>query len=327
LYKGLKNDQDLTESLDKHADKVLFLEPSLQHESLKVRYRYFILQYTKPGDIFHFIGEHPFLVTRRNKQVYSITQSSLKNLNLFGRIGHFLGAGVADIVDILDPGIYKKMRNVFFYKKRHIYRTSNSFCNIHLFTSPDFNERSDWLVFLGRFEPVKQVQQLLQAVPAMYHAIRQRARKDLHFYFLGYGSQDGELRQILRQEAFRDIPATISFNDKPYEILSKSKIFFSLQLHNNYPSKSLIEAMAAGNIPVVTDIGETRWLAKPEFSYYVPEKFTSQDLAETVRLIYSTDDSRLAVKSKAARQAILDGHTIDKMLEYYLNLYQTVSGA
>ncbi|MBD0367444.1 MAG: hypothetical protein ICV53_15260, partial [Flavisolibacter sp.] len=61
--------------------------------------------------------------------------------------------------------------------------------------------------------------------------------------------------------------------------------------------------------------------------YYVPEKFTSQDLAETVRLIYSTDDSRLAIKSKAARQAILDGHTIDKMLEYYLNLYQTVSGA
>lgn len=281
----------------------------------------FVQEHICNGDILHFIGDHPLCRFSSGKIVHSITQSSFKNLNVSGKLGQLGGVAMSNIIDVLDPNIYSYLRKVFFYKRNKIFRTSNSYCDIDLFSPLPYAEKKDWFVFLGRFEVMKQVKELLQAIPSLYQSLNGIANKELHFYIFGHGTMDEELRQMLSEEKYRNLPVTIGYTDRPHEVLKQSRFFFSLQLHNNYPSRSLIEAMAAGNIPVVTDVGQTRWLAKPEFSFYVPEHFTERDMLKTVSEIYGEGEKMLAEKSRLARQFVMNEHTIGKMKDYYLNLY------
>ncbi|PWS21862.1 hypothetical protein DKP78_21375, partial [Enterococcus faecium] len=64
----------------------------------------------------------------------------------------------------------------------------------------------------------------------------------------------------------RSLHLTDSVTVQPYadmsEIFSRSSIFVSLQRTENYPSQSLLEAMAARNAVVATRVGETAKLVR-----------------------------------------------------------------
>ena len=227
-------------------------------------------------DILHFVDGHPLIKTKA-KQLYSITQSSLKNLNIKGKMNLLAGALYADIVDILDPVIYKTLTNMFFFKKKNIFITANSYCDVDTFESLPFEEKKDWFVFLGRFEHLKQIDKLVEILPKIFKYLGDNFKNDLKFIFLGYGSLDQFIREKIKQDEYKNIPILIESTNAPQDILKKSKFFFSLQLNNNYPSRSLIEAMCSGNIPICTNVGQTKWLAKPQFSFYVPEHFDEFD--------------------------------------------------
>jgi glycosyltransferase involved in cell wall biosynthesis len=323
LFSILQQQEDFAGVLNRFRERILQFDPGGGFKKFQSAVKDFVSGHTSENDILHFIGDHPLLPGLKRKQVYSITQSSLKNLNAAGKTGQLGGVAFSDVTDILDPLIFKQMRRIFFFKRHKFFRTTNSFCDVNLFQPLPFEQKKDWLVFLGRFEPMKQVKQLLEMMPSVYEAIRTSAVNDLHFYLFGHGAQEAELRDMLKEERYRGLPITIGFNSRPYEVLAQSKVFFSLQLHNNYPSRSLIEAMAAGNIPLVTDVGQTRWLAKPEFSYYVPEHFVVADMVKAVNKIFSEDAGVLARKSAEARQFVLDEHTVEKMADYYKGLYRT----
>ena len=75
-------------------------------------------------------------------------------------------------------------------------------------------------------------------------------------------------------------------------------------------------------LTVVTDAGDTKELAKPAFSYYVPEHFNKEDIINAVKKLYAEDASTLEKKSKLARQVVVDEHRIERMRDYYLDIYQ-----
>jgi glycosyltransferase involved in cell wall biosynthesis len=321
LYKALQEQENSSQVLHQFYQNIIQYEFAGGFKFFKKAVKSFVAQHSSEGDVLHYIGDHPLCVTHKRRQVFSITQSSLKNLNAAGKIGQVAGIYYSDMVDILDPVVYEQMSKLFFYKRKRIFRTSNSFCDTELFYSLPYTEKKDWFVFLGRFEVMKQPLALLSALPSLYAAIKDQATDDLHFYFFGHGSKEAEMRQVLERDEFKNIPVTITYNSKPNGVLAESKFFFSLQLHNNYPSKSLIEAMSAGNVPIVTDVGQTRWLAKPGFSYFVPERFNEKDIVNTAIKIYAEDKSELALKSAMARAFVMKEHTIEKMRDYYLSLY------
>ena len=301
LYEAFQKQEDSSEVLNEFQKNIIKTNLSSGFQNFQNAVKSFV-DHTQPDDILHFVGDHPLLFSLKRRQVFSITQSSLKNLNLPGKLGQLSGVMCSDLIDVLDPVVYTQLTRIFFYKRKRIHRTTNSFCDSELFHSVQFEQKKNWLVFLGRFEQVKQVTALLNAVPAIYQALQQMSIPDVHFYFFGYGSLEGKMREMLQADKFRNVPITIEFNNKPNKILARSKIFFSLQLHNNYPSKSLIEAMSAGNIPVVTDVGQTRWLALPQFSYYVPEYFKEENLVQAITQIYSDDNYVLAEKIKVGKK-------------------------
>ena len=322
LFKAISSNEVDSTSIKKFSEFIIEYDLSGNFKKYKKAIVAFVNEHTQKNDILHFIGDHPLRFFKKRIQIYSITQSSFKNLNLLGKIGQLGGVFFSDKIDVLDPTIYCALSKIFFFKKNKIFRTSNSFCDVNLFKPLPFYLKNDWFIFLGRFEVMKQVLELLNCIPNIYNTMKQLTSKDIHFYFLGYGSLEIEIGKLLHEDRFKDLPITVKYTDNPIEILKESKFFFSLQRNNNYPSRSLIEAMSSGNIPIVTDVGQTRWLAKPEFSYYVPESFSSKDILNAIRKIYKEDEETLSQKSKMAREFVIKEHTIEKMKEYYLSIYK-----
>ncbi len=65
-------------------------------------------------------------------------------------------------------------------------------------------------------------------------------------------------------------------------------------------------------------------IAKPEFSYYVPENFSAEDLANKVVEILSLSDEDFQAKSSLAVDFASSELSIDKMSDYYLELYNSL---
>jgi glycosyltransferase involved in cell wall biosynthesis len=281
----------------------------------------FIKNQTAPNDIIHFIGISPLLRPYKRKILFSLTNSNL-NSGRSNKTVILLSSLLANALDVLDPDIFKKINTLFFWKK--IFRTPNSFCDTQLFSPVPFNQKKNWIVFLGRFTPVKQIEQIVKALPLIDEKLKAMGQHDVKFFLLGYGKFTAEINSLLESSTYRSLPLTIRFEKEPQKILNASKVFLSLQLYNNYPSKSLLEAMAAGNIPLVTDVGQTRWLAKPDFSYYIPEHFTKEELAEAITKVFSMNDMEWEQKMNRAREIVMHNHTLEKMKKYYEQIYTSL---
>jgi len=322
LKKHFENQKAFKVSFHQYQTFICVFEYDNGFSGFKNSIKKFITQNSSSEDVMHFVGDHPLIHSSFRKQVYSITASSLKHYNIKGKLGQFLGVFISNHIDVLDPKVTKQLQRNFWFKSKRITQTSNSFCETeHYYPEP----KKDWLVFLGRFEKMKQFIPFINSLPLIHQQIKDLASSELHYYLLGHGAQELEGRELLKQQAFKNIPITISFVSDPSEILNKSKVFFSLQLYNNYPSKSLLEALSAGNLAVVTDNGNTRDIALPSFSYYVPEIFTSEQLAAEVVKIFRLAASELAQKQVIARNFVLENHTLEKMKSYYFNIYNSIT--
>ena len=69
----------------------------------------------------------------------------------------------------------------------------------------------------------------------------------LNFHVCGFGSRKISLKS-----------ASVYTTDTPYEVLAQNKDILSLQKTNNYPSQSLLEAMASGCAIIATDVGDKK---------------------------------------------------------------------
>lgn len=283
--------------------------------------RLFLRKNTKPNDILHFVGISPLLIFSKRKILFSITNSDLNLVGTSNKNVILSTSLLADSIDVLDPDIYHKFLKLFFWKRKKIFRTTNSFCDTELFKPVPFSEKKDWIVFLGRFMWVKQIEQIVDALPLVFKKLRLAGKENVTVFLLGIGELSEKIKDKLNSPDYKNLPVIAKFEKEPFKILNSSKIFLSLQLYNNYPSKSLLEAMGAGNIPLVTDVGQTRWIAKSKFSYYVPEKFTSVDLANAICDIFKMDSSQWEEKMNEARQEVVHNHTLDKMKKYYEKIY------
>lgn len=323
LYRLLEHNAEFAASLRQFPEQIISADIGASgFTAYREKIAAFVRQHVAPGSILHFIGDHPLMKFRGIRQIYSITQSSMANLNTTGKIGQYGGVYFSDHTDILDPGIAGRMKKLFFYKRNSLSQTASSFCDTEIFRPVPPEQKKDWVVFLGRFEPMKQVVQLLKALPQTYKALQGLASEDLHFFILGHGSQEQELKTLLQDVAYKDLPVTIGYEQHPEKVLNQSSVFLSLQHHNNYPSKSLLEAMAAGNMPLVTDVGQTRWIAKPDYSAYVPEHFTTQELSDALQGIFRLGRQQRREKEEQARALVLQEHTIERMRDYYSNIYR-----
>lgn len=177
---------------------------------------------------------------------------------------------------------------------------------------PEYPKKA-WIVFAGRFSEDKQP---LLAVQGMAHVVARRP--EAHLFVCGRGALQAELVAAVKRLNL-DRQVTIGHLSSPAEKLRRSAVFLSLQLYNNYPSQSLLEAMAAGNAIVATDVGETRLLVTEENGVLVPPEPAAVGQA----ILQLLDDPHLHRKAEVSRARALR-HTGAEYLNYIKGLFAKV---
>ena len=134
-----------------------------------------------------------------------------------------------------------------------------------------FEKKENFVILSNRrFEPVYNVETLIQAIPL----VLEKTCRKLKFIILGKGSQEKKFKKLAKKLHLMD---KIEFKgevekEKLWEIYSASDIYVSTSLSDS-TSVSLLEAMATGLIPVVTDIpGNREWVEENTNGFFFPQK-------------------------------------------------------
>lgn len=106
----------------------------------------------------------------------------------------------------------------------------------------------------------------------------------------------------------------ITETDDPFGVLARTKVFLSVQRYENYPSQSLLEAMASACAVIATDVGDTRRLLDGSCAVLIPRDAAT--LAAAIAALLA-DAPRRAALGHAARERVLRDHTVERFAEYF----------
>ena len=175
--------------------------------------------------------------------------------------------------------------------------------------------KEPWVVFACRLIDDKDPQLFVEAIPAI--------RRDVpaaRFFLLGEGPLQSPIHDALVRLRLSDVVET-GFHPDIAPILGRARVFLSLQRHDNYPSQSLLEAMACGAVPVATDVGMT-WRLVDEATGIRVKRDPGQVAEAVVALL--KDPARCERLGQSARQRVLEQHSGEGYRAYLESLYTMV---
>jgi glycosyltransferase involved in cell wall biosynthesis len=177
--------------------------------------------------------------------------------------------------------------------------------------------KEPWVVFAGRLIEDKKPVLFLEAVPSILRAV-----PAARFFLLGDGPLRPQVEQALDRLRLRGV-VELGFRDDLAPVFGKARVFVSLQRQDNYPSQSLLEAMACGAVPVATDVGLTWRLVDETTGIRV--KPDPGPIAEAVIALLQ-DSQRCDRLGRAARQRVAEHHSDERYRTYLRSLYARVEG-
>lgn len=215
----------------------------------------------------------------------------------------------ADIVDCLSPKIAKDLPGlVNLRKKTKISITPNSFIDYTNYF-PVYPKKNQ-IVFSSRLYPQKNPLLLLEAMYLLQKS--GRLNKDYNVIIIGEGPMKTKLEKYINEKQLMNINL-FGFTLHPYKILQKSRIFLSLQSNDNYPSQSLIEAMACGNAIIATNTGCTNLLITEKEGILINKNILSTASA----LEYLINNPKVCkTMGENARDKVINTHTVEKFIDY-----------
>jgi glycosyltransferase involved in cell wall biosynthesis len=176
-------------------------------------------------------------------------------------------------------------------------------------------EKRNYIVFAGRLEAYKNPYLFVDAVALCAERLRHDGWK---CYLYGKGEfEQGIAARVdeLNLGDLIELGATADLSP----LLGESKVFISIQQTENYPSQVLLEAMAAENAIVATDVGETRRLVDEEVGTLFAEQ-TPERLADAIEeLIQDSDLCR--TRGRKARERVVGSHNVASYSKYMEQLW------
>jgi glycosyltransferase involved in cell wall biosynthesis len=173
------------------------------------------------------------------------------------------------------------------------------------------------IAFASRLEPDKNPMLYLEAALEILKEF-----PSVKFHLLGEGSLVNEINKFILDNNLSE-NINFTFHKNPPEIFKETLIFVSLQTGTNYPSQSVLEAMACGNAIVASNTGDTKLFVNNSNGILVELNLNSV-VSAIKKLIADVSEAKM-LGLQAAKFA-MDNHTIDKVSEYYLELINRVNG-
>lgn len=251
------------------------------------------------------------------KLIYSYNDSAMamidKNIFELFNSSEYRVLKHADKIDFLSPAI------VDMYKRKigsigddRITVTPNSFINYKFYFS-DEQKKND-VIFLSRLWQNKNPILFLQSVKLFnekYHDIT-----GINFYISGEGELEEDIKNYIDNYKLVNT-YFVGKTLEPWKYLRQSKVFISIQSANNYPSQSLIEAMACENAIIASDVGETGKLVTENEGILV--SLNPESIAEAIYKLFTTEG--LIEKLGAnARKKVIENQTVEKYAEYFYSI-------
>ena len=251
------------------------------------------------------------------RMIYSYNDASVqitsKSIEDIFNYSEYWALKKAHRIDFLSPEIVEVYESKFGkLAKDKITVTPNSFIDYEKYFSDRDKENS--VLFLSRLWPSKNPILYLQSVKLFNESHPDLS--GIKFYIIG----DGGLVENIKEFILINNLKNVYFEDgtpEPWKYLRKSKVFISIQQFNNYPSQSLIEAMACENAIIASDVGETRLLVTEDEGILVD--LNPQSIADAVFKLFSTKGLIEKLGSNA-RKKVIKEHTVEKFADYFYSI-------
>jgi glycosyltransferase involved in cell wall biosynthesis len=221
----------------------------------------------------------------------------------------------SDFIDFLSPYILEGV------KKRGMKIREESVsiapCSFTDYSQCRIGDKSIFQVaFAGRLEKDKNPDVFLEAA-----FILSKKYPEIIYHIMGEGRLSSDIKEKVDNSSLTNI-IFHGFHPQPTEILSDTMVFVSIQTTNNYPSQSVLEAMACGNTIVATDVGDTRMFVNENNGILI--KLDVAELVNAIETLY-LDKDLSGRMHKNASSYVRENHTIKKMADYYISLFNKAS--
>ncbi len=171
------------------------------------------------------------------------------------------------------------------------------------------------IAFASRLEPDKNPMLYLEAAREVL-----KEYPEVKFHLLGEGSLVSEIKEYISANGLAK-NVNFAFHKNPPEIFKETSIFVSLQTGTNYPSQSVLEAMACGNAIIASDTGDTGLFVNSSNGVLV--QLNKDSVASAIKKLICDPDRTKTLGLQAAKFAI-ENHTIERVSEYYTGLINGV---
>lgn len=171
---------------------------------------------------------------------------------------------------------------------------------------------------IGRLEPIKGYEVMVDA----YAALRRQWTGGPSPYLVvaGDGSERAALTARADAAGISDRLRWLGWRDDIHRLHAAFSIF-TMSSHSEGTSVSLLEAMAAGLPPIVTDVGgNSAVIGKGLRHRLVPRGDVEALAANWISAL--RDPAALAADARAARARVLDSYTLDAMVRAYERAYR-----
>ncbi len=174
--------------------------------------------------------------------------------------------------------------------------------------------KSDTIIFAHRF--IRRKNALLFAEAASRFV---QLRPGWRVRILGVGELDAEIRDAVVGMEDR---IEVGFDPNLPDALASSRIFVSLIEPDNYPSQSVMEAMAAGNALLLSDTGDSA-----ERFMQGNGMLTGLDVDQVLEtlLVLTADDQALKAMGEQSRALAQQRFNADHYLDHLIEVYKQVA--
>lgn len=218
----------------------------------------------------------------------------------------------ADYVDFLSPYILEGV------KKRNIKITNENVsiapCSFIDYSRCSIGDKSIFqIAFAARLEPDKNPMMFLEAAKIIHTKY-----PDIKFHLMGEGTLVNELEGFIRENNLESI-VTFRFHKNPPDVFSGTSIFVSLQSGTNYPSQSVLEAMACGNAIIASNTGDTNLFINETNGLLIG--LSTGELINALEKLINNKELTLKLGANA-REYVMANHTAEKYINYFTGLVQ-----
>jgi glycosyltransferase involved in cell wall biosynthesis len=213
-------------------------------------------------------------------------------------------------IDFLSPFILSGLKSKNYLPSKQSYSiTSCSFidyskCFVGSKTEMEF-------VFSGRLEEDKNPLMFMEAAIKLSNKY-----SNVKFHILGKGRLSNKIDATLNLLENKNIQCH-GYVSEPCEIFANSSVFVSLQKENNYPSQSVLEAMACGNAIIATDVGDTRLFINDDNGWLINNSL--EELISSMEYCINHQEE-VFNRGQFATNYVRENFSIEKASAYYYSL-------